>query len=106
MFLVPSLLAQLLACLFLSGAEVVGSEDLIASIQADGGGAIPFEKCLATAGMMPKLARIARILGPRGLMPNPKLGTMVDPSSIQEAISTMKAGRVEYRWVFIVSYIL
>jgi ribosomal protein L1 len=79
------------------GAEVVGSEALIASIQADGAGAIPFDKCLATAAMMPKLARIARILGPRGLMPNPKLGTIVDAGSMQEAIRAMKAGRIEFR---------
>ena len=47
--------------------------------------------------MMPKLARIARILGPRGMMPNPKLGTIVAPSGLQDAVSTLKAGRVEYR---------
>ncbi len=70
-------------------------------IQAEGGGSsIPFDKCLATPDMMPKLARIARILGPRGLMPNPKLGTLVSPSAIRDTIQTMKAGRVEYRSVF------
>ncbi|BDA45828.1 50S ribosomal protein L1 [Coccomyxa sp. Obi] len=81
-----------------AGAEVVGGEDLVAKIQAEGGGSsIPFDKCLATPDMMPKLARIARILGPRGLMPNPKLGTLVSPSAISDTIQTMKAGRVEYR---------
>ncbi|CAL5220439.1 g2454 [Coccomyxa viridis] len=80
-----------------AGAEVVGSEDLIAAIQKGGAGAIDFDKCLATSAMMSKLARIARTLGPRGLMPNPKLGTIVEPSSIAEAVRTMKAGRVEFR---------
>ncbi len=80
------------------GAEVVGGEELVAKIQAQGGGSsIPFDKCLATPDMMPKLARIARILGPRGLMPNPKLGTLVSPSAIRDTIHSMKAGRVEYR---------
>ncbi len=84
-------------CVGLAGAEVVGSEDLIAAIQKGGAGAIDFDKCLATSAMMSKLARIARTLGPRGLMPNPKLGTIVEPSSIAEAVKTMKAGRVEFR---------
>ena len=82
---------------WLAGAEVVGSEDLIAAIQKGGAGAIDFDKCLATSAMMSKLARVARTLGPRGLMPNPKLGTIVDTSNIAEAVRTMKAGRVEFR---------
>ena len=80
-----------------AGAEVVGSEDLIAAIQKGGASAIDFDKCLATSAMMSKLARIARTLGPRGLMPNPKLGTIVESSNISEAVRTMKAGRVEFR---------
>ncbi|KAK9903976.1 hypothetical protein WJX75_001683 [Coccomyxa subellipsoidea] len=81
-----------------AGAEVVGGEELVAKILAEGGGSsIPFDKCIATPDMMPKLARIARILGPRGLMPNPKLGTLVSPGAIRDTIQTMKAGRVEYR---------
>ena len=80
-----------------TGAEVVGSEDLIEAIQRGGAGAIDFDKCLATAPMMSRLARIARTLGPRGLMPNPKLGTIVEPAGIGEAVKTMKAGRVEFR---------
>lgn len=75
---------------------MIGSEATIADIKA---GNIPFDKCLATASMMPKLSAIARILGPRGLMPNPKLGTLVDASRLPQAISQMKAGRVEYRCV-------
>lgn len=85
---------------FLTGAEVVGSEDLIANIQKGGASAIDFDKCLATSAMMSKLGRIARTLGPRGLMPNPKLGTIVESSNITEAIRTMKAGRVEFRCAF------
>ena len=77
----------------------MGSEDLIAAIQKGGAGAIDFDRCLATSAMMSKLARIARTLGPRGLMPNPKLGTIVEPSNISEAVRTMKAGRVEFRCV-------
>ena len=83
--------------LVVTGAEVVGSEDLIEAIQRGGAGAINFDKCLATAPMMSRLARIARTLGPRGLMPNPKLGTIVEPAGIAEAVRTMKAGRVEFR---------
>ncbi|KAK9826089.1 hypothetical protein WJX81_001108 [Elliptochloris bilobata] len=80
-----------------AGADVVGAEELVASIQESGGSALPFDKALATPDMMPKLARIARILGPRGLMPNPKLGTIVAPSGMVAAIAATKAGRVEYR---------
>ncbi len=80
------------------GADVVGGEELIAEIQAGGSGGITFDKVLATADIMPKIARIARILGPRGLMPNPKLGTIVAPAALAESVRTMKAGRVEYRY--------
>ena len=72
----------------------------MAQVQEAGGSGLPFDKCLATADMMPRLARVARILGPRGLMPNPKLGTIVAPSALQDAIRTMRAGRVEYRWAW------
>ncbi len=80
-----------------AGAEVVGGDELVASIQEAGGGGLPFDKCLATADMMPRLAKIARILGPRGMMPNPKLGTIVAPGGLPAAIAATKAGRVEYR---------
>jgi len=80
-----------------AGAEVVGGDELVASIQEAGGSGLPFDKCLATADMMPRLAKIARILGPRGMMPNPKLGTIVAPGGLPAAIAATKAGRVEYR---------
>jgi large subunit ribosomal protein L1 len=78
-----------------AGAEVVGDEDLIAAIQQAGGGGLAFDKCIATPDMMARLGKIARILGPRGLMPNPKLGTVT--SNVAEAVGALKRGRVEFR---------
>jgi ribosomal protein L1 len=78
-----------------AGAAVVGGDDLIADIQAAGGGGLAFDKCVATPDMMPRLGRIARILGPRGLMPNPKLGTVTQ--NVGEAVAAVKRGRVEFR---------
>ncbi|KAI3424937.1 hypothetical protein D9Q98_008320 [Chlorella vulgaris] len=78
-----------------AGAEVVGDDDLIAQILESGGGGLQFDKCIATPDMMPRLSRVARILGPRGLMPNPKMGTVTP--NVVAAVQTMKQGRVEYR---------
>ena len=78
-----------------AGAEVVGADEVIDKVKE---GEIDFDKCLATPDMMPRLSKVARILGPKGLMPNPKLGTLVQPVAIAGAIQTMKAGRVEYRY--------
>lgn len=75
-----------------AGADIVGSDDLVAQIQA---GEINFDAAIATPNMMAKVGRIGRILGPRGLMPNPKLGTVT--MDVAKMVSELKAGRVEYR---------
>ncbi|DBA79534.1 TPA: hypothetical protein ACH3X1_008236 [Trebouxia sp. C0004] len=78
-----------------AGADVVGGEELVQQIQASGSSSLDFDKAVAVPAMMPKLSKIARILGPRGLMPNPKLGTL--STDIKEAIRLLKTGKVEFR---------
>ena len=75
-----------------AGADVVGSDELVAQIQS---GEINFDAAIATPNMMAKVGRIGKILGPRGLMPNPKLGTVT--MDVAKMVSELKAGRVEYR---------
>ncbi len=78
-----------------AGADVVGGEELVQQIQESGSSSLDFDKAVAVPAMMPKLSKIARILGPRGLMPNPKLGTL--STDIKEAIRLLKTGKVEFR---------
>lgn len=75
-----------------TGADVVGLEQVIEDIKA---GKINFDICIATPDVMPQLSAVARILGPKGLMPNPKLGTLT--TDIEGAVSRAKTGQVEFR---------
>ena len=77
-----------------AGADYVGDDDLIAQIE---GGWLEFEVGLATPEIMPKIGKLGRILGRRGLMPNPRTGTMVQPRDLGRVIEESKAGRVEFR---------
>ena len=75
-----------------NGADIVGSDDLIELIKK---GDIKFDKCISTPEMMVKVSAVGQILGPKGMMPNPKLGTVT--KNIEEAIKNIKAGQIEYK---------
>ncbi len=75
-----------------AGADVVGADDLAEKVQA---GDIQFDRCIATPDMMALVGRLGKILGPRGLMPNPKLGTVT--MNVKDAVLAAKSGQVEFR---------
>lgn len=75
-----------------AGADIVGGEELVEMIQK---GDMPFDRCIATPDMMALVGRVGKILGPKGLMPNPKLGTVT--MDIANAIKNVKGGQIEYR---------
>ncbi len=75
-----------------AGADFVGADDLVAKIQ---GGWLDFDKCIATPDMMATVSKVAKILGPRGLMPNPKVGTVT--MAVGEAVTAEKKGKLDFR---------
>ncbi len=75
-----------------AGADIVGSDDLVEKVSS---GIIDFERCISTPDMMPSVGKLGKVLGPKGLMPNPKIGTVTN--DISSAVKSAKAGSVEFR---------
>jgi len=77
-----------------AGADFVGGDELVQKIQ---GGWVEFDKAVATRDMMGKVGRLGRVLGPRGLMPTPKVGTVVGPDQVAGVVRDLKGGRIDFR---------
>ncbi|MBC6438173.1 MAG: 50S ribosomal protein L1 [Rhodobacteraceae bacterium] len=75
-----------------AGADIVGAEDLMETVQ---GGTIAFDRCIATPDMMPIIGRLGKVLGPRNLMPNPRIGTVT--SDVKDAVGAAKGGQVQFK---------
>jgi large subunit ribosomal protein L1 len=78
-----------------AGADIIADDEIINRIQNEGWA--DFDAALAVPSMMPRVGRLGRVLGPRGLMPTPKAGTVVQPAQLPKAVEELKAGRVEFR---------
>jgi large subunit ribosomal protein L1 len=78
-----------------AGADFVGADDLVQKIMKDGW--LDFDKVVATRDMMGKVGRLGRVLGPRGLMPNPKVGTVVAPEQVADTVGELKRGKIDFR---------
>lgn len=78
-----------------AGADFVGADDLVNKILKEGW--TDFDKAVATRNMMGKVGRLGRVLGPRGLMPNPKVGTVVAPEQVAETVQELKRGKIDFR---------
>ena len=78
-----------------AGADYVGSGDLIDKIQKEGW--VDFDKAVSVRSLMAKVGRLGRVLGPRGLMPNPKTGTVVGPDQVADVVKAVKGGRLDFR---------
>ena len=78
-----------------AGADFVGADDLIQKIEGEGW--TDFDKAVATRDLMGKVGKLGRVLGPRGLMPNPKIGTVVGPDAIAQTVKELKGGKIDVR---------
>lgn len=78
-----------------AGADIIADDEIIGRIQRDGW--TEFDAAIAVPSMMPKVGRLGRVLGPRGLMPTPKAGTVVQPADLPRVIEELKSGRIEFR---------